>query len=298
MKLDYETCAAVAVRFTTKRDFRREADSEYQWLQRNGLFAKATVHMEPLRRTLSDAEVQYIALKYKSRRAFKLADQSAYMTARRRGIIDSVCAHMDVKHRVLTNAQLINIAVKYETRSEFDEKDTGAYQTAYKRGLLDIVCAHMKDSRATRRQDDTELLAIAKTYTTRNDLKLGDFGTYTTILRRGLEEQACAHMEPGSTGFREDLPAVLYQFRMETEGGLVLYKVGITNRLPMQRLRTMGTCAGLKSTLVKVIEFEHGRDARIAEKRLHRRFSAQRYTGEPVMKNGNTELFLVPLLDN
>lgn len=252
--------------------------------------------MKPVYRDLSDDDIRLIAAKYTSRRAFKLADQPAYAAALRRGLIDSVCSHMDIKYRILSNAQLINIAAKYDAKVDFLKNDKAAYQTAEKRGLLDVVCAHMK-GRPIRHQKADTLLAIAKTYKTRNDLKLGDFGAYTAILRRGLEETAFAHMEAGNTGFREDLPATLYQFKMETPRGLVLYKVGITNRLPKQRLVTMGRAFGVKATLVKTVEFERGRDARITEKRLHRRFKNHRYNGEPLLKNGNTELFYVPLIE-
>lgn len=183
------------------------------------------------------------------------------------------------------------------SRSDFVKFDNGAYQTATKRGILETVCAHM-DSKGTRRLADEEILAISSKFNTRNDFKLGDFGAYTTAIRRGLIESACAHMEYGATGFREDKPAVLYQFRIETPSGLVLYKAGITNRKPKQRLTTMRIIQrGTKAELVSLISFDNGRDAKIAEKRLHLEFQSSRYNGPPIMKNGNTELFTVNVLD-
>ena len=295
MDLNYEICAGVAARYTTRRDFRRESSREYQWLQRNGLFQAASVHMQPLRRSLSDAEILSIAAKYKSRRKFKLADQPAYNAAHKRGIIDSVCAHMEVRYRVFTDEQIHQIASRYDSKIDFLMADKVAYQTAYKRGILDTVCAHMS-GRPLRRMSDSELLAVAKTYRTRNDLKLGDFGVYTTIIRRDLTEDAFAHMEPGSCGFREDEPAELYQFRLQLPCGQALYKVGITNREPWQRLVTMGIESGISVTLEKTIKFPLGRDARIEEKALHQRHSEHRYRGADVMNNGNTEVFLIPLI--
>lgn len=290
MKLTKETCFAAAASFSTKAEFKAKASSKYQWLCRNGLLDQACSHIAPLHRSFSDADIADIASRYSGRRQFKLADQSAYMAAWKRGILDSVCAHMDVKYRILSDEELREVALRHTSRGEFAQLDTGAYQTAIKRGILDQICAHM-DSRGCRRLTDAEIIEIASGYKTRNDFKLGDFGAYTTAIRRGLIVDSCAHMEPGSTGFREDLPAVLYQFRIELMDGSVVFKVGITNRKPRQRMITMGIIPGHKATLTGVIQFELGRDARIAEKRLHRRASKFKYAGPPVMANGNTELF-------
>lgn len=297
MSLNYENCSAAAAAFTTKRDFKAKSNPEYQWLVRNGLLDNACAHITPLHRALTDDNVASIAKQYTNRRAFKLGYQSAYQAARKRGILDHVCSHMSLVRRILTSKQIFEIASRFASRSEFVEKDRGAYQTATKRGILDEVCEHM-DSRGCRRLSDSEILQIAIKFKTRNDLKLGDFGAYTTAIRRGLIESCCAHMEFGATGFRPDMPAVLYQFRVELECGLVIYKVGITNRKPRQRMMTMGIRRGVKAELTNFIQFEFGRDARIAEKRLHMKFAANRYDGLPVMKNGNTELFTINVLDH
>lgn len=290
-----ESCFAAAAAFTSKADLKSGASPEYQWLCRNGFLDEACKHIAPLRRSFTDSGIAEIALKYDGRRQFKLADQSAYNTAKKRGILDLVCGHMAVKYRNLTDEDIRVLALKYSTRSEFSSSDTGAYQASIKRGLLESVCAHM-DGKGTRRLTDAEILAIASQFTTRNDFKLFDFGAYTTAIRRDLITEACAHMEPGSTGFREDKPAFLYQFRIELPGGLVVYKSGITNRKPRQRMFTMGIVRGYKAELTHAIHFDSGRDARIAEKLLHRRFSSHKYVGPRVMKNGNTELFTVSVL--
>lgn len=297
MKYNYETCHTVALTFSTKQDFRDGANGEFQWLRRNDSLQKACAHMAPMRRTLTDDDIAAIANGFDHRRAFKLGDQSAYNAATKRGILDSVCAHMETdRYRILTNEQIAAIASTYKSRSEMKFADNGAYQTATKRGILDAVCDHM-DSRGCRRLSDDEVLEVATKFRTRNDFKLGDFGAYTTAIRRGLIDEACDHMEFGATGFRHDKPAVLYQFRIELEDGMVVYKVGITNRKPRQRAITMGIRRGLKADLTHSVQFEFGRDARIAEKRLHRKFASSKYSGPPVMKNGNTELFTADVME-
>lgn len=155
----------------------------------------------------------------------------------------------------------------------------------------------MEGGRPTRRLADAEVLTIARKYSTRNDFKLNDFGAYITAMRRGLIEAACAHMEYGASGFREDKAAVLYQFRLTLPDGQIVYKVGITNRKPKQRRITMGIQRGVKAELTHTVSFALGRDARMEERRLHRHFSDKRYTGAPVMVNGNTEVFTVALLE-
>lgn len=296
MKHTKESCFAVAASFSTRDNFKKGANPQYQWLRRQGLLADACQHMIRLNRSLSNDEIAKIASNYSSRRQFKLTDQGAYMAAWRRGTLDSVCSHMDVKYRVLTDDELRALALKYTTRSEFASADSGAYQTATKRGILDEVCAHM-EGQGTRRLSSDEILQIASKYRTRMDFKLGDFGAYTTAIRRGLIVEACAHMEYGATGFREDKPAVLYQFRIKSPDGLVLYKAGITNRTPKQRVLTMGINPGYEAELVGFVRFDSGRDAKIAEKRLHRKNSSRRYGGPPVMRNGNTELFTASVLE-
>lgn len=297
MKWDFETCAAAAAAYSSKASFRKGADKEYQWLKRNGRMDDACAHMQPINRAFSDDEIAAIAAGFETRRAFKLGDQSAYQAARKRGMLDSVSAHMATdRYRVLSNEQIAEMARKFRSRVQFLAHDKAAYQTASKRGILDAICDHM-DGKGTRRLSDDEILGIATKFNTRNDFKLGDFGAYTTAIRRDLIAQACAHMEYGAWGFREDRPAVLYRFRIQTADGLVLYKIGITNRKPKQRLLTMGLHPGAKADLLDAIRFNSGRDARIAEKRLHRKYAAHRYNGPPVMKNGNTELFTVSVLE-
>lgn len=291
----FEECAAEAQKYSSRNDFRDGSHNHYSWLVRNRMLDQACAHMVPMRRAITDELIFSEAKRFKTRVEFKRADQSLYKAAYKRGLLDQACAHMDAKKRRLSNAEIAEIARRYRSRSEFYQKDTGAYQTAKKRGILDAVCAHMPAG--DRRLTDAELIATARTYKTRRALKEGDFGVYTTILRRRLERKAFAHMDYGFTGFLDDQPATLYHFRLVTPEGLTLHKVGITNRPPTRRLLSMGLRRGVAAELLATIPFASGRDARMIEKRLHRKFSSHRYCGPPVMKNGNTELFTSAALE-
>lgn len=296
-KWNYETCAVAAARFSNKRDFRKFADPQHQWLRRNGLLDQACAHMDALHRQLSDEDLYKIASQYTHKAALKKGDQSVYNAAKKRGILDNVCAHMEVRHRALTDAQISELALQYKTRSEFADKDYGAYQTATKRGILDQVCAHM-DGRIQVHRTNEQLAEIAKCYQTRNDFGWGNFGAYSASIRRGILDEICAHMKPNACGFRPDMPACVYQFRLELPDGQVVYKVGITNRKPSIRLTMMGLFPGVKAELTHCIKFAHGRDARMTEKLLHRLNARHRYSGEPVMQNGNTEIFTVQVINS
>ena len=246
--------------------------------------------MAPLRRTLSNADIAEIAGRYTNRTALKFGDQSIYNAAKKRGILDSVCAHMDVKHRVMSDAEVAAIAKTFTSRSEFDRLDKGAYQTATKRGILDHVCSHM-DSRGNRRLTDAEIIAIAKPHRTRRDFKLVDFGAYVAAWRRGLLEVACAHMVDGSTAFNPKKPAILYCIRFIKPCGEVLHKVGITNRSAKIRLQTLGLHSGVKASILREVRFQKGSDARAREISILTAMSEHKYQGDPIMANGNTELF-------
>ena len=290
MKRNYQDCAAVAAQYLTSREFKLNSNSEYQWLSRNNLLAKACAHIIPLRRNLSDDDIAEIAAKYTHRRVFKLGDQSAYQRAIERGIIDGVCAHMDIKYRNLTNEEIEEVAKKFKSRSDFDRLDQGAYQTAARRGILDQVCSHM-DSRGCRRLSDEEIMKIASSYTARRDFKLGDFGAYITASRCGNLESACAHMGESENGFNPCIPAVLYCIQFNKPNGEVLYKVGITNRTAKIRLRTLGLLHGVKASILREIKFKIGADARAKEKAIHNSMAEYQYLGDPIMENGNTEVF-------
>ena len=290
MKRNYEECAAVALKYKSKQAFRVGSKNEHQWLQKNNRLDEACAHMDPLRRTLTDSGIAEVAARYTNRTALKIGDQSVYNAAKKRGILDSVCAHMELKHRELSDEDIATLAKKYKSRSEFVKMDSGAYQTATKRGILGLVCDHM-DGKGDRRLTDVEIAAIAKQHTSRRNFKLGDWGAYVAAWRRGLLETVCAHMGESENGFNPKQPAILYHIKLTKPCGEVLHKVGITNRTAKVRLSTFGVCRGIKATILHEIKFPCGADARAKERAVHKAMAPFRYRGQPVLFNGNTEVF-------
>lgn len=147
------------------------------------------------------------------------------------------------------------------------------------------------EGKGDRRLSNDEIAAIAKQHTTRRNLKLADFGAYTTALRRGIIDSVCAHMGESENGFNPQLPAILYHIQLTKPCGEVLHKVGITNRCAKVRMSTFGLRRGIKSAILHEIKFQNGADARAKEKAIHKAMAEFRYRGTPIMENGNTEVF-------
>ncbi|WP_019029053.1 hypothetical protein [Colwellia piezophila] len=97
------------------------------------------------------------------------------------------------------------------------------------------------------------------------------------------------------SGFNPIIPATLYYLRVETRNQLC-YKIGITNLTVKERFRKD------KSKITVLSEKFHpfGIDAQDEEKRIMREHKAFKYTGELILRDGNSELFSkdVLLLDN
>lgn len=233
-----------------------------------------------------------VALKYKNRAEFKREESGAYTHALSNSYLEAACAHMRRGMKVWHVFELRAVAIKYQRKHDFIRKEPLVYSFCVKHKLLDLVCGHMEQAPSWTH----ELVAVeALKYETRDEFCRGSGGAFMYAHRNSIIDEVCRHMRPGDYGFSKTKPANLYQIRIEREDGLVVYKVGITNRDPSVRLKGMRVERGCVATLEKCIQFAVGRDARMIEKRLHKEFMPHRYTGLPLMHNGNTELFTVPL---
>ena len=87
------------------------------------------------------------------------------------------------------------------------------------------------------------------------------------------------------TGFKNSKPAILYY--LEIDGGMA-YKIGITNNTIEQRFKSSDLS---KIKVLNVVEYAHGGDAYKAEQKILKEFAYAKYTGDPLLSSGNTELF-------
>lgn len=96
------------------------------------------------------------------------------------------------------------------------------------------------------------------------------------------------------SGFDPNAPAICYYLRVSSPVYGELYKIGITNKSVEKRFRNDDL---EKITTVKTWSFDVGGDARDKEREILAQHAEHRYTGEPVLTNGNTEMFTRDILE-
>lgn len=234
------------------------------------------------------------AAKYGSRSEFKASCAGAYEYALANGYLDRACAHMRDGKKFWHLFEIMAVALKYDSKVDFKREQPHAYQFCKRAGWIDIACAHMKQRRSWTK---AAVLEEAAKHSSRKMFQALASGAFKQAYAGGYLDEACAHMPPSEYGFSGDKPANLYHLRVRRPVGDDLFKVGITNRDPSSRIKGMGLFDGVTAEVIEVVRFDSGRDARIAEKRLHRKLSSFRYDGPKVMKNGNTELFTLNVLE-
>lgn len=115
-----------------------------------------------------------------------------------------------------------------------------------------------------------------------------------------FEQQPNAHLNNqgcpkcAGSGFDITKPAYLYYIKLYNMK--ILYKIGITNRLPKIRIWDMSISKDWIPTILQETHYENGIDAYNEEQRLHKLYKEFQYLGESIMKNGNTELFTKDVL--
>ena len=93
-------------------------------------------------------------------------------------------------------------------------------------------------------------------------------------------------------GFNNQLEGILYYIRINKNGQEV-YKIGITNYSVKQRFSVNEL---LHITIIKEIIYAVGSEARNMESQILKDYSFAKYKGEPLLVNGNSELFKYDIL--
>lgn len=297
---DPEKHFAKAKLFSSRTHFARGGGSSYHMLRRHGLLDEACAHMSisPAYSSVrwTPEAVFREAAKYRNRAEFKRECSGAHGYALANGLLDQACAHMRDGHNFWHVFELMAVAIRYNSKPDFIKSERSAYFWCKTHGLIDFACAHMDQRRDWSSKAD--VLAEAAKHQSRGAFQAAASGAYKQADAGGYLDEACAHMPPPEYGFSKEKEAKLYFLRITSPGVGDLYKIGITNRDPLARLAGMGLNPGVTAEVIEVVAFKNGRDARITEKRLHRKFSSHRYGGLQVMKNGNTELFTVNVLEH
>lgn len=93
-------------------------------------------------------------------------------------------------------------------------------------------------------------------------------------------------------GFDKNKRATLYYLKI-TNGDTVAYKIGITNRTIQERFNNTDL---EKIQVLKTWDFPLGTDAHNKEQEILKLYKVFKYTGEPLLSSGNTELFAYDVL--
>ena len=80
------------------------------------------------------------------------------------------------------------------------------------------------------------------------------------------------------------------------EDANIFYKLGITNRNIKSRISSMKIDKKYKYSILQELHFDIGADASKLELNLKHINNKYQYKGEPIMKNGNTEVFIIDIL--
>jgi hypothetical protein len=282
-----------AAKFDHLRDFRKHAASAYGKAKAIGLFDEITAHMSrdlaPRKYWTKDRLLRE-AKKYSSRKEFRNGSAGAYAAATKRDDYDEIVSHMP--HRAprtyrWTERKVLAEAMKYEVEQHFRKQSSGAFKAAVRLGIVAKATAHMKKPWTVE-----AVMEQSKAYTSRTEW-FENRPLSGAAERLGIWEQAQAHMPYGHSGFDANKPARLYYLRVEMDGR-ALYKIGITNRNAMERFRGRNNGATIKR--LRYWKFEKGKDARDLENLVKAHCAEHLYVGEPILKDGNTELFAVDIL--
>lgn len=115
-----------------------------------------------------------------------------------------------------------------------------------------------------------------------------EHGEFTIVADYHKHGQGCSSCS--KYGFDNNKPAILYYLSINNGEA---YKIGITNRKIKDRYCKSDL---MKIEVLKEWYFVNGIDAKRKEKKILTQFCSDLYTGEPLLNNGNSELFTHDIL--
>lgn len=92
------------------------------------------------------------------------------------------------------------------------------------------------------------------------------------------------------SGFKKDKPATLYYIRI---AGANVYKIGITNNSVNDRFLARDLD---NIEIIKEWYYENGEEAYAREQKILQEFRDYRYSGDPILSSGNSEMFTIDVL--
>ncbi len=287
-----ELAALEAKKYQSRSEFNSKSKNAYHFAWSNRLLDEICSHMEISSKYSHkkwDCNSAFAeAIKFKSKSEFKKENSGAYCFLLNNGLLEKACTHMNVGKIILTPDKVSEIAKKYQTRYEFKLNDRNAWSYACKNNIMEEVCRHMPP---LKRWNKKSIFEIAEQCQTLAEFREKHAGAYKYAWEKNLLESLAPIFQPNNCGFKRLNQTILYHIIIETKCNQVLHKIGVTNRTAKARLNGMGLFQGHKSEIKREIVYQNGAEALAAERRIRRNFNQFLYKGEPIMKNGNTELY-------
>lgn len=291
MKHTKESIHFEALKYNSRSEFEKFAPSIYLAARRKRLLDVVCSHMKGRFIWTIDL-LKTEALKYNSKKEFETNNLPAYSSAYKKGILNDICSHMTNGLKFWSDQMLYDEALNYSNKSEFEQKNSTAYNLSLRRGIIDKVCSHMINKYVYRTDEDIRNEALK--YTNRYEFQKKDIASYTCAYKRRIIDKVCSHMiSKNIGGFNPDIPAILYYIKFESCLDKPLYKIGITNHEDIKiRIDGMRLNNSFSYKILKQYWFYIGEEARYLETILKSHFKEYRYFGDPIMNNGNSELFV------
>lgn len=291
---NYDILQKEALKYQSRQQFNKNNPRAYKAAYRKNLLDEICSHMAG--NIMWDKEMIYKeALKYDTRANFQKLSPKAYEAARKRKLLDDVCVHMLSMNNSWTHESLKTEALKYNSRKEFSNNNKKAYEAAYRKNILDEICTHMKTT--ITYWTNNQLKKEALKYNSRWEFGRLNKSAYQAAHKRKIMDDICSHMTIGINGFNPESSGTVYYIKIESNSTAPIYKIGITNLMVHERIKSMEIYKDFTIKILAELFFENGKDAVSLEKELHKQFKEHQYNGDKIMKNGNTELYNIDVLN-
>lgn len=147
------------------------------------------------------------ARKYSCVSAWKRGSPGSYKAAKADGYFEEIKASMSPPKRTLkwTHESIIRDASKFSNRRDWRLNSCGAYVQAKRMGILHEACAHMELLNPKGRWSTSEaVLTEARKYQSKSEWQKNSVGSYEAAKRKGIFEEAVAHMHRPDISIRWD----------------------------------------------------------------------------------------------
>ena len=185
-----EECREAASLCSSRVEFEKRFSTFAKYARAHGWMDEICAHMPRLKSVHTKEECRKEALKYNKRVDFHKYSRKHYDYALKQGWLDEICGHMPPKHIKPTKEEIMKRISHFKSTAEIKAKDLKAYYYISKEGLLQEVLLKLNG----KPMDDETAFKEAAKYKSRNEFFKNAPKVVRYCKRRGIYEQAVAHM--------------------------------------------------------------------------------------------------------